>query len=407
MTIDRSMMIPDDGGSFGDFTLDIPETPTLTRREALDEVNLIRKELRDKGRTPKQIQNNPRLKAAQEVLDRAIATENANRNTTTLKPLPEIKPTEFTGPTEDERLAELQRLEDLRLAEQKKERIITATESLRVFLKNLFFDSEDAFIEDVLKAAKGDFEIGLDPEVILKKMEDYENPNSLFAKRFAGNVELRKQGIEPLSPEVYLQQERVYREYLDAVGLGDLAQRNTYASLIGKRIAPTELARRIENVFDVWDSADTAYKNELERTLGITGVGARNEVAKVLLLGKDAAAELQKKVATAGVATEARARGLDVGSAEQLGALGVTREQARAGYEQIALTAPRLGTLSEIYDKKTVDALQTQQELEREQFQGMQSQRRRRLAEQETAAFMGQSGTAGAQSLGRRRTGSI
>jgi hypothetical protein len=36
----------------------------------------------------------------------------------------------------------------------------------------------------------------------------------------------------------------------------------------------------------------------------------------------------------------------------------------------------------------------------------MQSQRRKRLAEQEQASFMGQSGTAGAQSLGRRRTGS-
>lgn len=402
MTIDRSMMIPDDGGSFGDFTLDIPETPTLTRREALAEVNRIRKELRDKGRTPQQIQNNPRLKAAQEVLNAAIATENANRSANK-----DIFIPENSSGNNINRDAELAALDAKNKEELKRERIITATESLRVFLKNLFFDSEDAFIEDVLKAAKGDFEIGLDPEVILKKMEDYDNPNSLFAKRFAGNVELRKQGIEPLSPEVYLQQERVYREYLDAVGLGDLAQRNTYASLIGKRIAPTELARRIENVFDVWDSADAAYKNELERTLGITGVGARNEVAKVLLLGKDAAAELQKRVATAGVATEARARGLDVGSAEQLGALGVTREQARAGYEQIALTAPRLGTLSEIYDKKTVDALQTQQELEREQFQGMQSQRRRRLAEQEQAAFMGQSGTAGAQSLSRRKTGSI
>jgi hypothetical protein len=292
-------------------------------------------------------------------------------------------------------------------ADVKAARIGSATEQLRVFLKQLFLDTEDAFVEDAIRAARPDFELGLDPEVILKKMEDYDNPNSLFAKRFAGNVALRKQGIEPLSPEVYLQQERTYREYLDAVGLGDIGTRNTFAELVGKRIAPTELARRITNVFDVWDSADTPYKNELELTLGLTGESARNEVAKVLLLGKDAAAELQKKVATAGVATEARVRGLDVGSAQQLGAMGITREQARTGFEQIALTAPRMGTLSEIYDKKSVDTLQTQQELEREQFQGMQSQRRRRLAEQETAAFMGQSGTAGAQSLGRRRAGSI
>ena len=311
-----------------------------------------------------------------------------------------------------DRLDNLKRDDELKAINERNEaalkaaNVMTATESLRVFLKSMFFDSEDTFIEDVLRAAKGDFELGLDSDVILKKMEDYDNPNSLFAKRFAGNVELRKIGIEPLSPELYLQQERTYREYFDAVGLGELANRNIFSELVGKRVAPAELARRITNVFDVWDSADTPYKEELELTLGVTGQTARNEVAKVLLLGQKAAAELQKKVATAGVATEARVRKLDVGSAEQLGAMGVTREQARAGFEQISLTAPRMNTLSEIYDKTSVDSLQTQQELEREQFQGMQSQRRKRLAEQEQASFMGQSGTAGAQSLGRRRTGS-
>ena len=87
--------------------------------------------------------------------------------------------------------------------------------------------------------------------------------------------------------------------------------------------------------------------------------------------------------------------------------MGVTREQARAGFEQIALTQPRLTQLSEIYTRETPEATGLQRELEREQFQGMQSQRRRRLAEQEQAAFMGQSGTAGSQSLTRRRAGSI
>jgi hypothetical protein len=44
-----------------------------------------------------------------------------------------------------------------------------------------------------------------------------------------------------------------------------------------------------------------------------------------------------------------------------------------------------------------------QTELEREQFGGLASERRRRLAEQEQTAFMGQSGTAAGVSLGRRR----
>ena len=428
MTMNYDMII-DGGGSSGSFE-------PRTRQEAIENVNALRDELKAEGKSAKQIQNDPVYKAARAELDRLVSEANIVTKGTA--------PVSSTGGTEtggggtgtggdrktftasdgerfddfeeykyyQDRLDKLKRDEELTAIDErnaaalKAANVMTATESLRVFLKSMFFDSEDAFVEDVLRAAKGDFELGLDSDVILKKMEDYENPNSLFAKRFAGNVALRKLGIEPLSPEVYLQQERIYREYFDAVGLGDMANRDIFSKLIGNRVAPAELARRITNVFDVWDSADTPYKTELERTLGVTGQTARNEVAKVLLLGKDAAAELQKKVATAGVATEARVRGLDVGSAEQLGAMGVTREQARTGFEQISLTAPRMNTLSEIYDKTSVDSLQTQQELEREQFQGMQSQRRRRLAEQEQASFMGQSGTAGAQSLSRRRTGS-
>jgi hypothetical protein len=51
-------------------------------------------------------------------------------------------------------------------------------------------------------------------------------------------------------------------------------------------------------------------------------------------------------------------------------------------------------------------AADQQTELEKEQFQGLASERRRRLAEQEQAAFMGRSGTANI-SLGRRKPGSI
>jgi hypothetical protein len=430
MTIDRSMMMIDDGAFAG--PSDAFET--RTRQQAIENVNAIRDELRDKGRTPQQIQNNARYQAARAELDQLVQAANITAGGTTpvvpggggnITP-PNVSGgkvwTATDGQTFDNfdqyiqyqtRLDGLNRDKELDAiaarneAARKAANVQTATESLRIFLKNLFFDSEDAFIEDVLRAAKGDFELGLDSEVILKKMEDYENPNSLFAKRFAGNVELRKQGIEPLSPEVYLQQERSYREYLNAVGLNDIATRENFATFVGKRIAPTEVARRIENVFDVWDTADTPYKAELERTLGLTGQTARNEVAKVLLLGEKAAAELQKKVATAGVATEARVRGFGVGAAEELGAMGVTREQARTGYENIALTQPRLSQLSEIYTKTTPDAAGLQTELEREQFQGMQSERRRRLAEQEQTSFMGRSGTAGSQSLTRRRAGQI
>lgn len=282
----------------------------------------------------------------------------------------------------------------------------TASAQLKVFLKSLFFDQEDAFIDEIVKSAYPDFISGLDSDTIILKMQDYTNPNSVFSRRFSGNVDLVKKGIEPLNAETYLAQERAYREALVTRGLGELANRSTFGQLVGNQVSPFELEDRVTKVFDIYDSADTGLKSELQTTLKLDPLSTRTSVAKALLLGDKGATELQRQIRTAEVGTEARSRGLDVSAASELAGMGVTREQARAGFEQIALTQPRLTQLSEMYTSTTPDASGLQRELEREQFQGMQSQRRRRLAEQEQSAFMGQSGTAGSTSLGRRRTGS-
>jgi hypothetical protein len=326
---------------------------------------------------------------------------------------PPIVPTDGgkTGPkptvtTTDTSAAYLQFLKDqaaLTTAENRQ----TARATLEVFLRQFFFGTDAGFVNDALAAAEGDIKSGLPTDVILLKLQNYDDPKSLFSRRFAGNVSLRKEGIEPLSPAEYLEQERRYREALSTRGLGELVSRGTFADLIGNQVSPFELEDRITKVFDIYDGADAALKTELQTTLNLDPLSARTSVAKALLLGEKGATELQRQVRTAEVSTEARARGLEVGRAGDLAAMGITREQARAGFEEISLTQPRLTQLSEMYTGITPDASGVQQELEREQFQGMQSQRRKRLAEQEQASFMGQSGTAGSQSLGRRRAGSI
>jgi hypothetical protein len=297
----------------------------------------------------------------------------------------------------------LKEQKDLETAERQQ----TARATLEVLLRQFFFGTDASFVQDALNAAEGDIKLGLPTETIILKMQNYDDANSLFARRFTGNVKLRKEGIEPLSPAEYLEQESRYREVLSTRGLGELASRSTFGDLIGNQVSPFELEDRVTKVFDIYDNADAGLKSELQSTLKLDPLSTRTSVAKALLLGDKGSTELQRQVRTAEVGVEARTRGLDVTAAEELARMGVTREQARAGFEQISLTQPRLTQLSEIYTRETPDALGLQRELEREQFQGLQSQRRRRLAEQEQAAFMGQSGTAGSQSLGRRRTGSI
>ena len=228
-----------------------------------------------------------------------------------------------------------------------------------------------------------------------------------YQERFKGNIARTNAGLTPLTPADYLKAEEAYGEVLKRFSLGDLARRDIFTELISKDISNNELTDRVVNVYDRVRNADPALRAEMDRMQGLTrGVLSDGDFAKALLTGSEGANELKRKISTAEIGAEATTRGLETTRAQELQKLGVTREEARAGFEQIALTQPRLTQLSEMYTKTTPDASGLQQELEREQFQGMQSQRRRRLAEQETAAFMGQSGVAGSASLGRKRTGS-
>ena len=229
-----------------------------------------------------------------------------------------------------------------------------------------------------------------------------------YLERFKGNVARAAAGLSQLTPAEYIQAEEQYNEVLKRFNLGSLSSRDTFANLISGQVSAAELTDRVVNVYDRIRNADPALKSELDRVKELSaGQLSEADFAKALLTGDTGANELKRKITVAEIGAEARTRGLETTRAQQLEQLGVTREQARAGFEQIGLTQPRLTQLSEIYTRTTPDASGLQEELEREQFQGMQSQRRRRLAEQETATFMGQSGTAGSQSLARRRTGSI
>lgn len=290
-----------------------------------------------------------------------------------------------------------------------------AIDLLKETIKQYFtMSGDDAFVNDLSSIIDTYAREGYDAatiSVMLPQTQPYKT-------RFAGNEARLKAGLSALSPSNYIQAEETYNDILKRYNLSDVATRETFASLIGGQVSADEFADRIVNVYDRVRNADPALRAELDRVEGLGGDVTDADFVKALLTGDKGAAQLKRKIATAEIAAEARIRseqlkergykpGLTVDTAEDLQRLGVTREQARAGFEQIALTQPRLTQLSEMYTGETPEATGLQRELEAEQFQGLQSQRRRRFAEQETTAFMGQSGTAAGISLGRRRTGQI
>ena len=103
------------------------------------------------------------------------------------------------------------------------------------------------------------------------------------------------------------------------------------------------------------------------------------------------AAELQRKISRAEISSEMSRFGLGVRQplSQELETLGVTREQARTGFGKIAEQLQPAEKLAQIYEGTSAGI---EEELIGEQFKGLQSQRRKRLEQQERAAFAGSSG---------------
>ena len=197
---------------------------------------------------------------------------------------------------------------------------------------------------------------------------------------------------QPLTPAQYIKAEQEYQEILNRYGLADLASQETFSELVGGDVSAIELKDRVENVYDKIRNADSVLKEQLATYFPTL---TESDFAKSLLTGKspeEMASSLKRRVSQAEISSEAARAGLGgltVGRAAELEQMGLTRTIARAGYSRIAEQQTALQKLGSIY-QQDVTGIQT--ELEAEQFQGLASQRRKRLEQTEQAAFAGRSG---------------
>lgn len=224
-----------------------------------------------------------------------------------------------------------------------------------------------------------------------------------YKTRFKGNEGLRAAGLAELSPAEYLDAERQYSDILTRANLNNLGRRDVFASLIGGQVSAVELQDRVVNVYDRIRNADQALKEEMQRLNQLGNVTAA-DFAESLLLGKEGAASLKRKIAQAEISTEFTTRGLTSAlGVTELERLGVSRQQAAGGAEYAKTGTRRLQDLAAIYG---VESAEMQKELEQEAFRGLASQRRRQLTGRERAAFSGAAGT-GTPSLGATTIGAF
>jgi hypothetical protein len=275
----------------------------------------------------------------------------------------------------------------------------TVDENAYAILKSTFADYglDDP---DLLKEIEGYMERGLGSEqagLELRKTKAY-------ITRFAGNETRRAAGLNVLSEAAYLELENSYKETLRAYGQQGFfgtdrkAAQSKMADIIGNDISATEFKDRVDTVVTRVNNSDPGVKSTLK---AFYNIGDEDLIA-YFLSPKENLPKLQEKVTSAEIGSEALKQNLitDVASASALARMGITKAQAKEGYETISGVLPTATKLGQIYSEEGINY--GQKTAEEEVFGQLESAKRKRirLAEKEVGSFSGTSG------LGRNALGS-
>lgn len=266
-------------------------------------------------------------------------------------------------------------------------------------------------LDELIPDVETFFKQGLGPREASLALRETES----YKERFRGNEGRRALGLTAYNEAEYLSAENTYSELLRSSGLDSISNRKTFASLIGGAVSLAETQDRIQNVFNRIDNADENLRQQLGQYFNQYGVGdpakQRQDIAAAILGGPETAQTLQRQLQRAELRTGAQMAGVGVSEErveqlqKQFESLGVSNVYgtAQAGFKQLAEVQPLTQVLAERYKMQTEGL---GQELEEEAFFGLQSQRRKRLQEQEKATFAGSSGTTQV-SLARQQQGSF
>jgi hypothetical protein len=244
---------------------------------------------------------------------------------------------------------------------------------------------------------------GYSADTVTLKLQ--ESPE--YQQRFSGNAARLKAGLSVLSPKEYLATEDAYRQIMRSTGLpkGFYDSPDDFSKFIESDVSPTELKQRVDLAQNAIDNADPYYTRSLQEMYGLSN---GDMIAQVL--DPQRAMPFIAKQAQAvqfGAAAARQGLSVDAGTAEQFAGMGVTKQQAEQGFQDIAGLLPTATKLSGIYNQEQGYG---QAEATAEIFGGPNSAemaaRRKRLSQMETATFSGSSGT-GKSSFAQQNTGRI
>jgi len=186
---------------------------------------------------------------------------------------------------------------------------------------------------------------------------------------------------------------------------GEMGRQEGFEKLIANDVSNTELEDRIATAQSRVLNANPEVLASLKQFYPDITNG---DILAYTLDPSRALTDIKRKVTAAEIGGAATQAGLGIAGAraEELGAAGITKQQAQQGFQTVAEVAPRGGQLAAIYGESPY----TQQTAEQEVF-GLAgsteaAKQRKKLAGLERAAFSGQTGAAQG-ALGRERAGNF
>jgi len=235
-----------------------------------------------------------------------------------------------------------------------------------------------------------------------------------YQTRFAANKGRIDKGLRPLDEGAYLELEDAYQETMNKYGLpetyykrGDLGVQAGFEKLIAGGVSSLELEDRIQTAKDRVLNADANISEALKNFYPDITDG---DVLAYVLDPKNALDTIKRRVQAAEIGGAAAMAGgglkTNVNDAEYLARFGVTKEKARAGYQEIAGGLERGSQLANIYGQTPY----TQATAETDVFGlgGAAEARRKRqkISGLEQATFGGQSGLS-SSALNQGRAGAF
>jgi hypothetical protein len=259
-------------------------------------------------------------------------------------------------------------------------------------------------LETLVEPLKGLITSGASPSEFTIRLRESEP----YKKRFAANAQRIAKGLTAVSEAEYLGLEDQYQNIMRNYGLpaeyytrGDMGVQEGFNKFIANDVSAKELEDR---VLTAQQRVLNANPEVLASLKAFYPDITNGDILAYTLDPTKGLTDIKRKVTAAEIGGAATQAGLKLTGtrAGELGAAGITKEEAQKGFQTVAEVAPRGGQLAEIY--KQSPYTQTTAEAEVFGLAGSTeaARQRKKLTSLETAAF---GGSAGAGAIARDRAG--